>query len=261
MAAKGLLTLAGAWAAGPESWRPRTAMVLAAGLGLRMRPLTERVPKPLIEVAGRPLIDYALDHLAAAGVETALVNLHHLGDQIERHLAARVHPAIRFSRETTLLETGGGVVRALPELGKDAFYVVNSDVLWLDGPVRALGRLAAAWAEDRMDGLLLLHSTARAYGYNGLGDFMADPTGCLMRRPEREVAPYLFTGIQILHPRAFRDLAEEPFSLNRVYDRLIADGRLYGLVHDGEWFDVGTPQGLEEADAFMRMPFPGRERL
>jgi MurNAc alpha-1-phosphate uridylyltransferase len=235
-------------------------MVLAAGLGLRMRPITETLPKPLIEVGGRTLLDRALDRLEEAGVDKVTVNLHHLGSLIEAHLAPRSKPAIEFSHEAELLETGGGVAKALPRLGDGPFWVANADVLWLDGPQPALERLAEAWDDARMDGLLLLHATVDAYGYRGRGDFLADPLGRLVRRPECEVAPFLFTGVQILHPRLFADAPAGPFSLNRLYDQAIEAGRLYGVVHDGEWFHVGTPDGLAEAETYLSLRYATRER-
>ena len=191
-----------------------TAMVLAAGLGTRLKPLTERLPKPLVPVAGRTLLDHALDRLADSNVETAVVNLHHLGDMIADHLKDRKKPKIIHSRERKRQETDGGVRNALPHLGAGPFFVVNADVLWLNGPFDALTRLAHHWREADMDALLLLHETTVAFGYDGAGDFLADPAGRLARRPERELAPYLFTGVQILHPRLFRDCPEGPFSLN-----------------------------------------------
>jgi MurNAc alpha-1-phosphate uridylyltransferase len=237
-----------------------SAMVLAAGLGTRLRPLTDRLPKPLVPVAGRTLLDHALDRLADAGVATAVVNLHHLGDLIVEHLKGRSTPKIILSREEQRLETGGGVRHALPLLGAGAFFVVNADVLWLNGPYDALDRLQSQWRESDMDALLLLQETTAAFGYDGAGDFLADPTGRLARRPERELAPYLFTGVQILHPRLFRDSPEGAFSLNVLYDRALAAGRLYGVVHDGEWFHVGTAEGLAEAEDFMRVRYPGTKR-
>ena len=239
---------------------PKTAMVLAAGLGLRMRPVTETLPKPLVEVGGRTLLDRILDRLGDAGVDKVVVNLHHLGSLIETHLAPRLKPAIEFSPEAELLETGGGVAKALPLLGDGPFWVANGDVLWLDGPGSALGRLAAAWDDARMDGLLLLHETVNAYGYQGRGDFLADPLGRLVRRPECQVTPFLFTGVQILHPRLFATAPAGPFSLNRLYDRAIAAGRLYGVIHDGEWFHVGTPEALAEAEAYLSVRYAGRTR-
>lgn len=230
-------------------------MILAAGLGARMRPLTDRMPKPLIEVDGRALIDHALDRLAEIGVAEVVVNVHHLADKIEAHLKARTRPKIRFSREADRLETGGGVKNALSMLGDDPFYVVNADAFWLNGPLDTLGRMAATWDDARMDGLLLLHSTVNAYGYRGNGDFCADELGLLSRRPESEVSPWLFTGIQILHPRLFDGAPEDAFSLNVLYDKAIEAQRLYGIVHDGEWFHVGTKVGLEAAEHYMHLRF------
>lgn len=245
---------------------PKQAMVLAAGLGLRLRPITEKLPKPLVTVADRTLIDHALDRLEDAGVETAVVNLHYMSDKMVRHLRSRTHPIIVFSHEDgQLLETGGGVRKALPLLGDEPFLVVNSDALWLNGTEPALTRLGQAWDPERMDALLLVHFTVDAYGYVGVGDFLVDAMGRLTRRPEREIAPYLFTGIQILHPRLFKDTPEGPFSLNRLYDRALEADRLFGIVHDGEWFHIGTPDGLAEAEAYMRLSHheakrPGRRR-
>jgi MurNAc alpha-1-phosphate uridylyltransferase len=226
----------------------KRAMVLAAGRGERMRPLTDTVPKPMIEVRGRTMIDRVLDRLAATGVTKAVVNLYHLGGQIERHLAARDGPNVLFSHETELLDTGGGVAKALPQLGARPFFALNGDVVWLDGGTPALDRLAAAWDDGAMDILLLLHPTAYAYGYDGLGDFFMSPLGALRRRRDREVAPFIFTGIQVLHPRIFRDVPAGAFSLNLLYDRAAEAGRLWGLRHDGEWFHVGTPEALGEVE-------------
>lgn len=225
------------------------AMVLAAGLGLRLRPATDSVPKPLIEVAGGTLIDRILDHLAAAGVEAAVVNTHHLGGMIEAHLRGRRRPRVLLSPEAELLDTGGGVLAALDRLGRGPFFVVNSDVLWLEGPKSPLGRLAEAWDDARMDALLLLHAAAGAAGCDGDGDFFIDRRGTLRRRGAREAAPFLFAGVQILHPRLFRAAPGATFSLNLLYDRAQAAGRLHGLVHDGAWFHVGTPAGLAAARA------------
>jgi len=227
---------------------PTRAMVLAAGLGERMRPLTDTTPKPLIEVRGQPMIDRVLDRLEAAGVREAVVNLHHLGDRLERHLAKRRRPKIQFSPEEDLLDTGGGVAKALPRLGKQPFFALNGDVVWLDGGQPALGRLGAAWNDAEMDVLLLLHPTVVAHGYHGSGDFFMSPVGRLRRRREREVAPYIFAGIQILHPRIFTDLPGGAFSLNLLYDRAAEAERLWGLRHDGEWFHVGTPEALAEVE-------------
>jgi MurNAc alpha-1-phosphate uridylyltransferase len=227
---------------------PKRAMLLAAGRGERMRPITDSLPKPLVEVRGKAMLDHALDHLAAAGVEEVVINLCHLGEMIEAHLAGRTRPRILFSREATLLETGGGVRRALPLLGDEAFIVANGDMLWLDGRTPALERLATAWHDATMDALLLLHPTAYALGYYGSGDFIMDPMGQLRRRVEREIAPFVFAGVQILHPRLFDSVTDENFSLNRLYDKAEEAGRLWGLRHDGDWFHIGTPQALQDAE-------------
>lgn len=231
--------------------KPHTAMILAAGLGLRMRPITDVTPKPLIEVAGRTMLDQSIDHMRNAGVTRIVVNYHWKGEQIRRHLAGQ--PDIVFSDESDhLLETGGGVARALPLLGADPFYVANADIVWFNGYLPALDRLAAAWDDERMDALLLMQRTPSAHGYDGLGDFFLDPLGRARRRKSREVAPYLFAGVQILHPRLVADVPVGAFSLNLLYDRALAEGRLWGVVHDGEWFHVGTPDSLAEIDRKIR---------
>lgn len=222
---------------------PKTAMILAAGLGTRLRPITDTIPKPLVELGGRSLLDHAIDRLALVGVERVVVNAHYRAEQIEAALAGRTHPRIELSREAELLETGGGVARALPFLG-EAFFVVNSDVFWLDGREHALARLAAAFDPETMDAVLLFHRTATAIGYEGSGDYFLDPFGTPRRRGEREIAPYLFAGIQLLHRRVFDGIAEPRFSLNRIYDRAEAAGRLHAILHDGEWYHVGTQDGL-----------------
>jgi MurNAc alpha-1-phosphate uridylyltransferase len=229
----------------------RRAMLLAAGLGARMRPLTETRPKPLIAVSGRALLDHSLDHLAAAGVETVVVNTHWLGEQIARHVEGRTNPRVVLSHEPALLETGGGVVKALPELGSEPFFVVNGDSLWLDGAIPALRRLAHAWRDDQMDALLLMHRTVAAIGYDGAGDFFADPLGRLTRRKPGEIAPHVYAGVHVLHPRLLRDAPAGAFSLNVVWDRAEAAGRLYGIMHDGLWFHVGTPGDLAEAQRYL----------
>jgi len=236
------------------SFRPHRAMVLAAGLGLRMRPITEHTPKPLVEVAGRTMLDRALDHLTAAGVSRMVVNTHWLGDRIAAHLSGR--PGITLSHEDDLLETGGGVAHALPHLGTEPFYVVNSDIIWTDGASPALLRLADAWDESRMDALLLLAPTATAMGYEGQGDFFLDPTGLPRRRQESEVAPLLFSGVQILSPRLFDGAPGGKFSLNVLYDRALAAGRLSAIVHDGRWYHVGTPDALPEVEAAIEAATP-----
>ena len=228
---------------------PQTAMVLAAGLGTRLRPLTLTVPKCLVKVGGKPLIDHTLDKLAIAGVARAVVNLHHLPDPVRAHLAGRASPAITFSDETDrLLETGGGLVRALPLLGDAPFLSVNADILWRDFNGNALHRLARHWTDETMDALLLLQATIGAIGYGGMGDFTMATDGRLSRRDSRVIAPFVFTGVQILHPRLFRDAPQGPFSLNILYDRAASAGRLHGIRHDGDWMDCGTPDALAAAE-------------
>jgi MurNAc alpha-1-phosphate uridylyltransferase len=223
-------------------------MMLAAGLGTRLRPVTDTIPKPLVEIAGQPLIGHALDRLAMAGVERAVVNLHYKAEMIEAALTRRARPRIEFSREKRLLETGGGVKHALPLLD-DMFFVLNSDVLWLDGVDPALHRLATHFDPEHMDALLLMQRTISAVGYDGIGDYFLDPFGVPRRRGEREIAPLIFAGIQILHRRLFDDIADTAFSLKRLYDRAEDAGRLTGIIHDGEWFHIGTPEGLEATRA------------
>jgi len=239
---------------------PTHGMVLSAGLGMRMRPITKKTPKPLIPVAGRALVDHAIDRLAEAGVEQVVINTHHLAERIEGHLVQRPSPKITFSPEPRLLETGGGVKAALALLGEAPFYVVNGDAFWLNGSVSALGRLAEIWDDGRMDALLLLKSTVDAYGYDGCGDFGCAPDGLLSRRLELEVSPWLFTGIQLLHRRLFEASLEGAFSLNVLYDRAIKAGRLFGIIHDGEWFHVGTAAGLAAAETYLSARFAGVER-
>jgi N-acetyl-alpha-D-muramate 1-phosphate uridylyltransferase len=231
---------------------PKSAMVLAAGLGLRLRPITDTVPKPLVPLGGRTLLDHALDRLEAAGVERAVVNAHYRSEMLTRHLAGRRTPAITLSVEDELLETGGGVLKALPLLD-DPFYVVNSDVFWLDGKTSALLRLAREFDAARLDALLLMQRTVTALGYEGPGDFIVDPLGAVRRRREREVAPHLFAGVQLLAKRLFAGQPPGKFSLNRLYDRAIAAGRLAAIVHDGEWYHIGTPAGLALAEARLAM--------
>ena len=222
---------------------PRSAMVLAAGLGTRLRPVTKAVPKPLVQINGRPLIDHALDRLTSAGVEHVVVNVHYKAGMMAEHLAGRDHPQIELSEEPELLDTGGGVAQALLLLG-EAFFVVNGDVFWLDTKDSALLRLTGAFDPATMDGVLLLQRTVTAVGYDGSGDYFLDPLGNPRRRREREVAPYLFAGVQLLHRRLFDGAPGRVFSLVRLFDRAEAAGRLSAIVHCGEWYHVGTPQGL-----------------
>ena len=239
----------------PDAVVPEVAMVMAAGLGKRMRPLTATRPKPLIEVAGKPLIDHALERLRAAGVRKAIVNVHYLADAVEAHLANRppgLETAFSDEREM-LLETGGGLVKALPLIDTDPFLVVNSDNLWIDGPVDALQLLAADWDEERMDALLLLVPLARAHCHAGRGDFHMSATGALSRRRPRGVAPFVFTGIQMVSKRLFEgEVPEGPFSTNLLWDRAIAAGRCFGAVHQGLWFDIGRPESIRKAEEILR---------
>jgi N-acetyl-alpha-D-muramate 1-phosphate uridylyltransferase len=221
----------------------RSAMVLAAGLGTRLRPLTETIPKPLVEINGRTLLDLAIDHLALAGVDRVVVNLHYKAGLVAAQLARRTHPRIEVSPEAELLDTGGGVAQALPLLD-DAFFVVNGDVFWLDGENQALLRLADAFDPERMDALLLLQRTVTAVGYEGRGDYRLDTSGRPHRRDEREVAPYIFAGIQLLHHRLFDGMTDRIFSLVRLFDRAEQAGRLHAIEHDGEWYHIGTLEGL-----------------
>jgi MurNAc alpha-1-phosphate uridylyltransferase len=234
---------------------PSKAMVLAAGLGSRMQPLTKTIPKPLVPVDGKPLIDHVLDRLESAGVKEVVINTFYLAEKLEYHLSKRKSPKIRISREYELLDTGGGVNNVLEIMKEAPFYVINSDAFWLNGPFDTLIRLAEAWEDRTMDGLLLLHSTVEAFGYNGRGDFCSDSNGSLSRRSESQVSPWLFTGIQLLHPRLFENAPQGVFSLNELYDKAIESERLFGAVHDGEWFHVGTPEGLKETKTYMQQRF------
>ncbi len=226
-------------------------MVMAAGLGKRMRPLTVTTPKPLVRVAGKPLIDYSLDALVAAGVPRAVVNVHYLADALEAHLKARKGPAIAISDERgLLLETGGGMVKAAQAgLLPDPFFCINSDNIWLDGPRDAFRELSDAWDAGRMDALLLVVRHHRAYNYLGKGDFHLDPLGRISRRRTGRVAPYIYSGIQLVSQRLLRDAPEGPFSTNVLWSRAIAEGRLYGLVHTGDWFEVGEPGAIAPTEA------------
>jgi len=225
------------------------AMVLAAGLGLRMRPITLTLPKPLVPVAGRTMLDRVLDHLDQVEAGRKVVNLHWLGETIRSHLDGRQD--IVFSHEPELLETGGGVAKALPLLGADPFFVCNADMVWTDEGEPALDRLARAFDPGRMDGLLLLQPVERAFGYDGQGDFDRLADGRLARRKPDQTSPLMFAGVQILHPRLFDGHPGGAFSLNLLYDKAIAAGRLFGLVHDGGWYHIGTPPALAEAEALL----------
>jgi N-acetyl-alpha-D-muramate 1-phosphate uridylyltransferase len=233
-----------------EPMRPRRAMVLAAGLGTRMKPLNGKTPKPLVRVGGKALIDYVLDRLAQVGVERAIVNVHHLADQIEQHLASRTRPQIVIADERAeLLGTAGGVIKALPKLGKDPFYHVNSDTIWLDGVRPNLGRLAEAFDPIRMDALLLVAATTSSIGYAGRGDFAMTPDGRLVRGGEREIVPFVYAGAAILTPAFLSGLPQGPASMSPLFDRSAQAGRLFGLRLEGLWMHVGTPDAIKAAEA------------
>lgn len=228
----------------------RNAMVLAAGLGTRMRPANNVKPKPLVEVQGRTLIDRVLDRLIDAGVTNVVVNIHYKAEMLRAHLDGRKDVAIQFSDETgTLLDTGGGVAKALPLFKGEPFLTHNSDSLWIEGMGRAIPRLAAAFDPERMDALMLMASTVTATGYEGRGDFTMDEESHLHRREEARVAPFVWTGVQIVHPRLFEGCPTGAFSINLLLNRAIDQSRLYGLRHDGIWMHVGDPDGLAEAEA------------
>lgn len=229
---------------------PDTAFVLAAGLGKRMRPLTASRPKPLVEVAGKALIDHALDRLRAAGIRKIVVNAHYLADVLEAHLKARAKDFnVKISDERKqLMETGGGLILAEPMIDADPFLVVNSDNYWVDGPADTLHLLASLWREEDMDALLLLVPLANAGNHGGQGDFHMKADGRLVRREKGKVAPFVFTGIQMISKRLLRDAPEGPFSTNILWDRAIAGGRCFGAVHQGLWFDVGHPEAIKATE-------------
>ena len=231
---------------------PKSAMVLAAGLGTRMRPYNGQIPKPLVEIAGKSLIDYSLDRLADVGIARVVVNVHHLADAVERHLASRQRPRIVFSDERAgLLGTGGGIVKALPQLGDAPFFLINSDTVWLDGVKPNLLRLADAFDSAAMDALLLLAATADSIGYAGRGDFAMEPDGRLRRRAEGEVVPFVYAGAAILAPALFAEAPAGAFPLTQLFDRAGGRGRLFGLRLEGVWMHVGTPEAVAAAEVAL----------
>jgi N-acetyl-alpha-D-muramate 1-phosphate uridylyltransferase len=237
----------------PANSTPRRAMVLAAGLGTRMRAFTDTIPKPLVPVAGKPLIDHVLDRLAEAGVARAVVNVHYMAEQIEQHLAYRTRPQIVISNERgLLLGTGGGVAKALPQLGHAPFFHVNSDTIWIDGVQPNLARLADAFDPGAMDALLLLAPAAGSIGYAGRGDFAMAADGHLRKRDEQEVAPFVYAGAAILSPALFNGAPEGEFSLTALFDRAAEAGRLRGLRLEGLWMHVGTPEAVAAAEKAIR---------
>ncbi len=227
------------------------AMVMAAGLGKRMRPLTASRPKPMVQVAGKPLIDHVLDRLGEGGITDAVVNVHYLADALIAHLGQRKLPAVTISDERALLlETGGGMFKAQALL-PDPFFCLNSDAIWLDGPRDCLRELTAAWNPAIMDAMLLLVRHNGAHNYEGKGDFRLDPLGQISRRRPGRIAPFIFTGIQLVSHRLLRDAPEGPFSTNVLWSRAIEEGRLYGCVHTGEWFEVGEPAHIAPTEAAL----------
>lgn len=232
---------------------PQTAMIMAAGLGKRMRPLTATKPKPLIEVAGQSLLDHVLERLKAAGVRKVIVNVHYLADAVEAHLATRSHglEVVISDERKLLMETGGGLVQAEPLIDSDPFLAINSDNLWIDGPADTLKLLASHWDDERMDALLLLVPLARAENHKGMGDFHMGRDGRLRRRDKSRVAPFVFTGIQMISKRLLRDAPDGPFSTNVLWTRAIEEGRCFGAVHQGLWFDVGTPKSISMTEATL----------
>jgi MurNAc alpha-1-phosphate uridylyltransferase len=226
---------------------PRTAMIMAAGLGKRMRPLTATRPKPLIEVNGKALLDHVLEKLREAGVKKVVVNVHYLADALEAHLKSRDHglEIVISDERDVLMETGGGLIKAEPLIDSDPFLALNSDNLWIDGPADTLKLLASQWDDTKMDALLLLVPQASALNHKGIGDFHMDRAGRIRRREKSHVAPFVFTGIQIMSKRLLRDAPDGPFSTNILWNRAIEEGRCFGAVHQGLWFDVGTPQSIQ----------------
>ena len=232
---------------------PRTAMIMAAGLGKRMRPLTATKPKPLIKVGGKALLDHVLEKLSTAGVRKIVVNVHYLADALEAHLATRAHglEVVISDERAQLMETGGGLVKAAPLIDCDPFLALNSDNLWIDGPADTIKLLASQWDDSKMDALLLLVPQARALNHRGMGDFHMDRAGRIRRRERSHVAPFVFTGIQMVSKRLLRDAPDGPFSTNLLWDRAIEEGRAFGAVHQGLWFDVGTPQSIPMTEAAL----------
>jgi MurNAc alpha-1-phosphate uridylyltransferase len=229
---------------------PETAMIMAAGLGTRMRPITDKMPKPMVEVMGKPMIDHILAKMQRIGIRKVVVNLHHKSDMLRKHLKKSCPKGmeIAFSEEPEILETGGGVVNALPLLGDKPFFVLNGDMFWRDGINSVFSMLAARWDEKAMDALLLMVPTVTAIGYYGMGDYTMLPDGQLRRRKEAHVAPYLYGGIQLVHPRFFKDAPEGKFSTNLLWDRAQEAERLYGVHHEGDWMQIDTPDSIDLAN-------------
>lgn len=234
------------------AFTPTRGMVLAAGLGTRMRPLTNDRPKSLIEVAGRTLLDHAIDRFVAAGVKMIIVNVHYKGEMIIAHLKNRKDVEIRIQDERDkLLDTGGALKRALPLLGTDPVFTYNSDSIWLESLASNLGRMCAAWDDTAMDCFMLMAPTFNSIGFEGKGDFTMDANGRLKRREAQRVAPFAWPGVQMIHPRLIARGPDGAFSTNKLWDMAIEQGRLFGIRLDGKWMHIGTPEAKVEADAFM----------
>lgn len=229
-----------------------TAMVMAAGMGKRMRPLTATQPKPLVRVAGKPLIDHTLDRLADAGISRAVVNVHYLADALEAHVRERATPKVTISDEReALLETGGGMIKARGSL-PDPFFCLNSDNIWLEGPRDAFHDLSKRWNADQMDALLLLVPHARAANFRGKGDFHMDAMGRVSRRRSGRIAPFIYTGIQLVSHRLLREAPDGKFSTNVLWNRAIEEGRLFGTAFTGQWFEVGTPEAIKPTEEALQ---------
>ena len=238
----------------PHRLGPKKAMVLAAGLGKRMRPITDKIPKPLVEVYGKTLLDHGLDALVRSGIEEAAINVHYHADQIENYVANRrdLHITISDERDE-LLDSGGGIANALPLLGEDPFFLINADSFWVEGYRPNLSRMAEVWNPDQMDMMLLLAGMANAVGFGSKGDFIMDPTGRLQRRGEKKIAPFAYAGAAIINPIVFNDAPNGAFSLNKQFDAALEQERLFGLRLEGLWLHVGTPDAIHEAeDAIAR---------
>lgn len=237
-----------------KRFRPSNAMILAAGLGKRMRPLTATTPKPLIEVNGQALVDHGMDRLAAAGVKTCVVNVHYLADLVEVHVRRRGDMEVVVSDERDqLLDTGGGIRKALPLLGDEPFFLLNADTCyWIEGVKPNLEHMIDAWDESRMDALLLVAETVKSVGYSGRGDFDMARDGALTRRPEKGVTPFAYAGAAILHPRLFEEAPDGPFSMNLLFDKAIEKGRLFGVQMEGIWLHIGTPEAIRAAEHAVR---------
>lgn len=229
---------------------PTKAMILAAGLGTRMRPITDTIPKPMVQFMGKPMIDYGIKALQSYGISDFVINLHHLGDVIKQHFADSPLK-IAFSEESDILETGGGVKNALPLLGEKPFFVINGDIIWqdLDGTIPALEKLAYSFNESKMDVLLLLQPVDNAFGYSGTGDFFINGDRTLSRKGDAPSSPYMFAGVQIIAPHVFEGIMDKAFSLNVIYDKAIKNGRLYGEINEGDWYHIGTPEAIANAES------------